>query len=99
MIDALGLEVAAIRKRGGGSRFELRGGERVGQAEDRWLYRFPLGEDLNLRDDTPVRLVCGDRETSGVLVSFREACSWWRSKQISDRLSPSPDWLPMTPSS
>ena len=72
MIDALGLEVTAIRKRGGGTQIELRGGERVGQAEDNWLYRFPVGEDLNLRDDTPVRLVCGERETSGVLVSFRD---------------------------
>jgi ssDNA-binding Zn-finger/Zn-ribbon topoisomerase 1 len=72
MIDALGLEVAAIRKRGIGTRVELRGGERFGQAEDNWLYRFPVLEDLSLRDDTPVRLVCGDRETSGVLVSFRD---------------------------
>jgi exonuclease VII small subunit len=72
MIDALGLEVAAIRKQGGGTQIELRGGERIGQAEDNWLYRFPVGEDLNLRDDTPVRLVCGDRETTGVLVSFRD---------------------------
>jgi ssDNA-binding Zn-finger/Zn-ribbon topoisomerase 1/KaiC/GvpD/RAD55 family RecA-like ATPase len=72
MIEALGLEVAAIRKRGGGTQIELRGGERIGQAEDNWLYRFPVGEDLNLRDDTPVRLICGDRETSGVLVSFRD---------------------------
>ncbi len=72
MIDALGLEVAAIRKRGGGTQIELRGGERVGQAEDNWLYRFPLGDDLPLRDDTPVRLICGDRETAGVLVSYRD---------------------------
>lgn len=70
MIDALGLEVAAIRKQGGGTQIELRGGELIGQAEDNWLYRFPVGEDLNLRDDTPVRLVYGNRETSGVLVSF-----------------------------
>lgn len=72
MIDALGLEVAAIRKRGNGTRIEVRGGERIGQAEDNWLYRFPVEEDLNLRDETPVRLVCGYRETSGVLVSFRD---------------------------
>jgi hypothetical protein len=72
MIDALGLEVAAIRKKGGGTQIELRGGERVGQAEENWLYRFPLGDDLYLRDDTPVRLICGERETSGVLVSFRD---------------------------
>jgi superfamily I DNA and/or RNA helicase/ssDNA-binding Zn-finger/Zn-ribbon topoisomerase 1 len=72
MIDALVLEVAAIRKRGGNTQIELRGGERVGQAEASWLYRFPLGEDLTLRDDTPVRLTCGDQETGGVLVSFRD---------------------------
>ena len=72
MIDALALEVAAIRKRGGGSQIDLRGGERVGQAEEHWLYRFPVLEDLNLRDDTPVRIVYGDREASGVLVSFRD---------------------------
>ena len=38
MIDALGLEVAAIRKKGGGTQVELRGGERVGEAEGSWLY-------------------------------------------------------------
>jgi hypothetical protein len=70
MINALGLEVAAIRKRGGSTQIELRGGERVGQAEKNWLYRFPLGEDLNIRDDTPVKLQSGDGETSGVVVSF-----------------------------
>jgi len=72
MIDALGLEVAAIRKRGGGTQIELRGGERVGKAEGSWLYRFIVGEDLNLRDDTPVRVSCGQEDVSGVLVSFRD---------------------------
>jgi ssDNA-binding Zn-finger/Zn-ribbon topoisomerase 1 len=72
MIDALGLEVAAIRKKGGGTQVELRGGERVGEAEGSWLYRFIVAEDLNLRDDTPVRVTCGQEDVSGVLVSFRD---------------------------
>ena len=72
MIDALGLEVAAIRKKGGGTQIELRGGERVGEAEGSWLYRFIVAEDLNLRDDTPVRVTCGQEDVSGVLVSFRD---------------------------
>lgn len=72
MIDALGLEVAAIRKRGGGTQVELRGGERVGEAEGSWLYRFTVAEDLNLRDETPVRVTCGQADAAGVVVSFRD---------------------------
>lgn len=72
MIDALGLEVAAVRKRGGGAQIELRGGERVGQAEGSWLYRFIVAEELSLRDDTPVRVAAGQEDVPGVLVSFRD---------------------------
>ena len=72
MIDALGLEVAAIRKKGGGQQVELRGGERVGHAEGSWLYRFVVPEDLRLRDDTPIRVSAGQEDVSGVLVSFRD---------------------------
>ena len=72
MIDALGLEVAAIRKRGGGTQLEVRGGERTGQAAGNWPYCFLVAEDLHLRDDTPVRLKLPDGEVNGVLVSFRD---------------------------
>lgn len=72
MIEALGLEIAAIRKTGGGTQIELRGGERVGEAEGSWLYRFVLAEDLNLRDDTPVRVTAGQEDVAGFLVSFRD---------------------------
>ena len=72
MIDALGLEVAAIRRKGGGVQIELRGGECVGQAEGPFLYRFLMAEDVNLRDDTPVRVTAGQEDVPGVLVSFRE---------------------------
>lgn len=72
MIDALSLEVAAIRKRGSGTKIELRGGERAGQVEASWLYRFVVVDDLNLRDDTPVRVSAGQEDVSGILVSFRD---------------------------
>jgi hypothetical protein len=70
MIDALGLEVAAIRNRGGGTRIELRGGERIGENDGFWLYRFIVTENLTLRDETPVRVRCGAQDVSGVLISF-----------------------------
>jgi len=72
MIEALDLETAAIRKKGSGTQIELRGGERVGQAEGSWLYRFVVAEDLNLRDDTPIRVTAGQEDVPGVLVSFRD---------------------------
>jgi hypothetical protein len=72
MIAALDLEIAAIRKKGGGTQIELRGGERVGQTEGSWLYRFFLSEDLHLRDDTPVRVTAGQEDVPGVLVSFKD---------------------------
>ncbi|MDR7420376.1 MAG: AAA domain-containing protein [Armatimonadota bacterium] len=72
MLDALRLEVAAIRQKGGGIRIELRGGERIGQAEGSWLYRFVVVQELHLRDDTPVRLTAGQEDVPGVLVSFRD---------------------------
>lgn len=72
MIEALGLEIAAIRKKGGDSQIDLRGGECVGQAEGSWLYRFVVAEDLNLRDDTPIRVTAGQEDVPGVLVSFRD---------------------------
>lgn len=72
MIEALDLEIAAIRKKGGGTQIELRGGEYVGQAEGSWLYRFVADEDISLRDDTPVRVTAGQENVPGVLVSFRD---------------------------
>jgi len=72
MIGALGLEAAAIRKRGGGAQVELRGGEAIGQVEESWLYRFLLTNDLNLRDDTPVRVTAGNQDVPGVIASFRD---------------------------
>ncbi|ROR32575.1 AAA domain-containing protein [Inmirania thermothiophila] len=72
MIRALDLEIAAIKKKGGGTQVELRGGERVGQAEGSWLYSFVVTEDLNLRDDTPVRVAVGQEDVRGVIVSLKD---------------------------
>ena len=72
MIEALDLEIATIRTKGGGTQVELRGGEPVGQAEGSWLYRFVVAENLNLRDDTPIRVTAGQEDVAGVLVSFRD---------------------------
>lgn len=72
MVQALGLEVAAIRKKGGGTKVALRGGDRVGEAEGSWIYRFVVAEDLQLRDDTPVQVTAGQEDVPGVLVSFRD---------------------------
>ena len=68
MIDALGVELDALRRQGGGSRVDLRGGEYVGRAEASWVYRFVVEEDLNLRDDTPVRVTVDQVEVHGFLV-------------------------------
>ncbi len=70
MIDALGLEVAAIRKKGGGVQIELGSGERICQAEGSWLYRFSVEDNRNLRDDTPVRVIARQEHL---------LASWYRS--------------------
>lgn len=72
MTEALGLEIAAIQERGGGTQLELRGGERLHELEGSWLYRFLLVEDPNLRDETPVRVTAGQEDVPGMLVSFKD---------------------------
>lgn len=72
MIKALELEIAAIREKGGRTQIELRGGERDGQAEGGWLYRFVVAGDFYLPDDTPIRVLTGQKDVAGLLVSFRD---------------------------
>jgi len=70
MIEALRLETAKIKERGSSAQIELRGGEKIGTAENKFIYCFPLQEDLkNLRDDTPVRVICDRGEIEGNVVS------------------------------
>ncbi|MHB8766305.1 MAG: AAA domain-containing protein [Deferrisomatales bacterium] len=72
MIQALGLEIAAIRKRGGSQQILLRGGVRTGEVEGGFLYQFPFSEEKSLRDETPVRIVVGQDEANGTVVSLKE---------------------------
>jgi ssDNA-binding Zn-finger/Zn-ribbon topoisomerase 1/tetratricopeptide (TPR) repeat protein len=72
MIEALRLEVVAIREQGDDVNVELRDGECIGQAEGSWLYRFVVADDLNLRDDTPVRVTVGQDDISGEIVSYSD---------------------------
>lgn len=75
MIDALGLEVAAIRKKGNAQQLTVRGGERLQTEGTNTLYRFALTEDIEgtqLRDDSPIRLACGKDDIPGIIVSTGE---------------------------
>ncbi|MBO8141517.1 MAG: AAA family ATPase [Firmicutes bacterium] len=72
MIEALDLEIAHIRRRGHSSRLELRGGVLHSRVERLTIYRFPLAEDLGLRDDTPVKVICGEQELEGSVVAVKE---------------------------
>ena len=72
MIEALGLEVAAIKKKHGGFNIPLRDGSLTGQAGEHWLYQFTVSGEVNLRDDTPVELKINGETIKGTLVSFRD---------------------------
>lgn len=85
MIAALGLEVAAIKKRGGSRQVELRGGEAVGQAEGHFLYRFRLTDELTIRDEAPIRVTIGKAETDGTVVSLKDA---WLTVALEENLGP-----------
>lgn len=72
MIEALGLEIAAIKKSGGSTTVELFGGVFVAESNGNFIYRFPLNEELPLRDDTPIRVQFGQQEVDGSIVSLGE---------------------------
>jgi len=75
MIDALGLEIAAIRKKGSSQQITVRGGERLQTEGTNTLYRFLLSEDIEgtqLKDDSPIRLACGKDDIPGIIVSTNE---------------------------
>jgi hypothetical protein len=72
MVEALGLEVASIKKRGGSTSVDLAGGVFVAMSNDSFLYRFPCSEEIRLRDDTPIRVQFGQHEVDGSVVSAGE---------------------------
>jgi KaiC/GvpD/RAD55 family RecA-like ATPase/predicted RNA-binding Zn-ribbon protein involved in translation (DUF1610 family) len=85
MIQALGIEIAEVKKKGSGTQIALTGGERVGVAEGHYLYRFPVSDELHLRDETPVRVVCGQDQVDGQVVSLRES---WLTVALEKDLGP-----------
>ena len=85
MTEALGIEIAEVKKKGSGTQMALTGGERVGVAEGHYLYRFPVSEELQLRDETPVRVVCGQDQADGQVVSLRES---WLTVALEKDLGP-----------
>ena len=85
MIAALGIETAEVRKKGSGTQIALTGGERIGVTEGHYLYRFPVSDELQLRDETPVRVVCGQDQVDGQVVSLRES---WLTVALEKDLGP-----------
>ena len=71
MIEALNLEVEAIKKNTSSSRLELHAGFRQGTVGSDTLYSFPLPEEPNLRDDSPVKIIIAQKEVDGTVVSVR----------------------------
>lgn len=72
MISALELEVNAIRSKGGKLVIELGAGERKDKAGGSFIYVFRLTEELQLRDDTPVRVTIGADTVDGTIVSIKD---------------------------
>ncbi len=71
MIEALNLEIKAIKRNTSSSVLELRAGFRQGMVGSDTLYSFPLSEEPNLRDDSPVKIVIAGKEVDGTVVSLR----------------------------
>jgi ribosomal protein L37AE/L43A len=72
MVDALDLEIKAIKKSGGSRRVEVLGGQFKDKADNNYLYAFRVDTDLYLRDDSPIRIVVGKEDVNGLVVSLGE---------------------------
>jgi len=72
MIEALGLEVEAIKKRGGSTSLQIRGGEFRGRIGSGFAYAFRLTEEVHLRDDSPIRILIGKEDVDGEVVSVTD---------------------------
>ena len=72
MIEALELEIKAIKKRGGSKSIEVMGGQLKGKSDNNYLYAFLIDTDVYLRDDSPIKIVIGKEEAKGIVVSLGE---------------------------
>lgn len=71
-IEALSMEIEAIREHSRETSIDLYNGQKVEESVDNYVYRFRADEELYLREDSPVMVVVGDRESSGTVVSVSE---------------------------
>ena len=72
MIEALGLEIAAIKKKGGSSKtIDLVGGTFVAASNGSYIYRFPIAEEFR-PPDAPIRVQFGRQEVDGSVMSVGE---------------------------
>lgn len=68
MLTALDLERKA-QSRGGNRRTTLRDGERVEQAGDHWIYRFPNDGSVKVKEDTPVTAAVRGSDVAGTVIA------------------------------
>jgi hypothetical protein len=71
MLEALGLENAAVKKKGSSDTIDLVAGTFVAVSTGNYIYRFPFSGELRARD-TPVRVQFGPQEVDGLIVSVGE---------------------------
>lgn len=72
LIDALGEEIDAIKRRGGSERIGVRDGRLTGQAGGRYLYAFELESELSVPADSPAQLIVGDDVYDVILTALEE---------------------------
>jgi len=72
LVSALDLEIQAIKKKGGSSSLEVRGGEFRGKVEGNFLYSFSVTENIYLRDESPIRLFVRQEEIEATVASLGE---------------------------
>ncbi len=72
LIEALECEIQAIKKRGATSSIEVLGGQCKGQCDNNHIYVFPVSNDVYVRDDSPIKVVVGQQESNGMVVSLGE---------------------------
>jgi hypothetical protein len=72
MIEALGLEIAEIKKKGGSTSIDLVGGVLISSSNGRHIYQFPFTDSISLSDETPIKIRFGELEASGSIVSVRD---------------------------
>src|SRR5688572_17405628 len=71
MIEALALEIDAIKRNSRSLVIELRAGTKQQTTGTKTLYSFQLAQEPNLPDDAPVKVVVFGKDVDGAVVSIR----------------------------